>query len=217
MSTRILAHIALPALMLACCAPEPAPQQPTPQEPPPMTSRPSPPSPAKAITETATFAAGCFWCVEAVFEQLDGVLEVSSGYMGGSVANPTYKQVCTGTTGHAEVVQMKFDPTRITFGKLADWFFQLHDPTTLDRQGPDEGTQYRSAMFFHTDAQRQEAEAARQRAQKNWPAPIVTEISAAGPFYEAEEYHQDYYRLNKQAGYCRVMIAPKLEKLGLEK
>jgi peptide-methionine (S)-S-oxide reductase len=217
MLVRTCSVLALASFLLAGCAAEPdgaprAATKPT-QENPTVTS----PRPAAPPPETATFGAGCFWCVEAVFQQIPGVLRVQSGYMGGTVADPSYQQVCTGETGHAEVVQLTFDPARVSFGALADWFFKLHDPTTLNRQGPDEGTQYRSAVFFHSEAQRREAEAAKQRAQPSFRQPIVTEITAAGPFYAAEDYHQDYYRQNRQAPYCRVMIAPKLDKLGLEK
>jgi peptide-methionine (S)-S-oxide reductase len=173
-------------------------------------------TPPGAVTEVATFGAGCFWCVEAVLERLDGVLDVRSGYMGGTVANPTYKQVCTGTTGHAEVTQVTFDPGRIPYATILDWFWKLHDPTTLNRQGPDEGTQYRSVIFWHTDAQREEAERSKREAQARFEDPVVTEIAKAGPFYEAEGYHQDYYRNNAGQPYCQVMIAPKLHKLGLD-
>ncbi len=165
----------------------------------------------------ATFGAGCFWCVEAVLEQLDGVLDVTSGYMGGEVDRPSYKEVCSGTTGHAEVVQVRYDPARVSYGTLLEWFFQLHDPTTPDRQGADVGTQYRSAIFYHSPEQRQEAEAAIRKLEADhaFAAPIVTEVSAATTFWPAEGYHQDYYRLNKEQGYCRAVIAPKLGKLGL--
>lgn len=169
--------------------------------------------------EIATLGAGCFWCVEAVLEQLEGVLAVSSGYMGGHVERPTYKQVCSGTTGHAEVVQVSFDPQKIAYSEILEWFWRLHDPTTRDRQGNDVGPQYRSVIFYHSDAQREAALASRDRAQASgaFSAPIVTEISPASTYYEAEDYHQDYYRQNRQQGYCRMVIAPKLDKLGLEK
>ena len=170
-----------------------------------------------AKTEVATLAAGCFWCVEAVLEQVKGIVAVESGYMGGRIANPTYKQVCTGSTGHAEVVQVSFDPAVISYADVLDWFWRLHDPTTLNRQGNDVGTQYRSAIFVHSPAQRAVAEKSLGQAQPHFPKPIVTEITDAGPFYPAEGYHQDYYRLNKAQGYCRLVIAPKLDKLGLEK
>ena len=165
--------------------------------------------------QLATFGAGCFWCVEAVFEQLDGVVDVTSGYMGGHVDNPTYKMICTGATGHAEVVQVTFDPSVISFETLLDWFWRLHDPTTLNRQGADVGTQYRSAIFFHSEEQREQAAASKTAAQPAFPSPIVTEITEASTYYLAESYHQDYYVNNKAAGYCRAVIRPKLEKLNL--
>ena len=170
-------------------------------------------------TEVATLGAGCFWCIEAVFEQLDGVKEVSSGYMGGGVDNPTYEEVCSGRTGHAEVVQVTFDPQRISFGKLLDYFWKLHDPTTLNRQDRDVGTQYRSVIFYHSEAQREAAEKSKQAigASGTFRGSIVTEISEAGKYFKAENYHQDYYRLNKTAPYCRSVIVPKLDKLGLER
>jgi peptide-methionine (S)-S-oxide reductase len=171
---------------------------------------------APATTETATFAAGCFWCVEAVLQQLDGVLEITSGYMGGHVPNPTYEQVCTGETGHAEVVQVKFDPARIRYEQLLGWFWKLHDPTTKNREGNDVGTQYRSAIFYHSDEQRRAAEQSVPVAQQYYRDPIVTEIVPAQEFYPGERYHQDYYRQHKQQPYCRAVIAPKLDKLGLE-
>lgn len=167
-------------------------------------------------TQLATFGAGCFWCVEAVLEQLDGVLDVSSGYMGGQVSKPTYEQVCSGTTGHAEVVQVTFDPQTISYAELVGWFWRLHDPTTLNRQGNDVGTQYRSAIFVHDDEQRRVAEASKAAAQQAFDDPIVTEITDANTYWPAENYHQDYYRLNKRQPYCQVIIAPKLDKLGLE-
>ena len=172
---------------------------------------------AAAPSETITLGAGCFWCIEAVLEQVDGITDVVSGYMGGAVIDPTYEQVCSGTTGHAEVVQVHFDPSRIDRDLLLDWFWQAHDPTTLNRQGNDIGTQYRSAVFYHSEEQRIAAEASRARAQAKFTSPIVTEITPASTFYSAEAYHQDYYRANKQQGYCRFIIAPKLEKLGLQK
>lgn len=171
-------------------------------------------------SELATFGAGCFWCVEAVLEQLPGVLDVASGYMGGNVPNPTYDQVCEGDTGHAEVVHVTFDPSKISYSTLLDWFFKLHDPTTLNRQGGDVGTQYRSAIFWHSPAQR---DAAKQKiealtAAKTFSRPIVTEVTQASTYYPAETYHQDYYRRNKtQNAYCRGVITPKLDKLGLPK
>ena len=166
--------------------------------------------------EIASFGAGCFWCVEAVFENLDGVHAVESGYMGGEVKDPTYREVCTGTTGHAEITQISFDPSVVSYETLLDWLWRSHNPTTLNRQGADSGTQYRSAIFYHNDAQRATAEASKAGAQKDFDQPIVTEITAAETFYPAEDYHQDYYRLNKAAPYCQMVIRPKLKKLDLE-
>ncbi len=162
-----------------------------------------------------TLGGGCFWCTEAVFERLEGVHSVVSGYMGGTVENPTYQQVTTGETGHAEVIQVAFDPAVITLDRLLEWFWVAHDPTTLNRQGADVGTQYRSVIFYRDDAQRAVAEASKQSAQKKSRRPIVTEISPAGPFYKAEDYHQDYFKRNQMAPYCQVVIRPKLDKLGL--
>lgn len=168
-------------------------------------------------TELATFGAGCFWCVEAVFERLDGVEDVTSGYMGGHVENPTYKQICTGTTGHAEVVQITFRPDVIEYAELLDWFWRSHDPTTLNRQGADVGTQYRSAIFTHSEEQAAVARKSLAAADLSgaFADPIVTEITPASTYYEAEVGHQDYYRLNARAPYCQVVIRPKLDKLGL--
>ena len=170
------------------------------------TSRPS---------ETATFGAGCFWCVEAVFQNLPGVLSVTSGYMGGQTKNPTYRDICSGTTGHAEVVRVEFDPDAITFTKLLEWFWRLHDPTTLNRQGADTGTQYRSAIFYHSAEQQEVAQSLKGHAQSKFAQPIVTEICAATTFYPAEDYHQDYYANNGSAPYCRAVIEPKLSRLGI--
>jgi len=164
----------------------------------------------------ATFGAGCFWCVEAVFEQLEGVYAVESGYMGGQTENPSYREVCSGTTGHAEVTQIHFDPEVVTFETLLDWLWRSHDPTTLNRQGGDSGTQYRSAIFYHNAAQLEAAAASNATAQAHFAAPIVTEITAASTFYPAEDTHQDYYRLNSAAPYCQMVIRPKLKKLDLE-
>ena len=177
---------------------------------------PVPDEPAAAV---ATFGAGCFWCVEAVLDRLEGVSDVSSGYMGGHAEDPTYRQICNGDTGHAEVVQVRFDPERVSFEDLLAWFWRLHDPTTLNRQGADEGTQYRSAIFYHSEEQRLQAEAARAErdASGEFNAPIVTEITAAATFYTAEGYHQDYYEMNKRQPYCRMVIQPKLNKLGLDR
>ena len=165
--------------------------------------------------ETASFGAGCFWCVEAVFENLNGVKKVESGYMGGHIDNPTYEAVCSGTTGHAEIVQITYDPKIIKYETLLDWLWRSHDPTTLNRQGADSGTQYRSVIFYHNEEQRSIAEASKANAQKYFDDPIVTEITAASKFYLAEDYHQNYYRLNQAAPYCQMVIRPKLNKLGL--
>ena len=168
--------------------------------------------------ETATLGAGCFWCVEAVFQELKGVERVVSGYTGGSVQDPTYEQVCNGTTGHAEVIQITFDPEVITFEDLLYVFWRTHDPTTLNRQGPDVGSQYRSAIFYHNEAQKSIAEKSKQEtdAAGLWPNPIVTEISPFTKFYAAEGYHQNFYRSNPNQPYCRVMIDPKIKKFRKE-
>lgn len=164
--------------------------------------------------ELATLGAGCFWCIEAIFLELKGVKRVVSGYAGGAVANPTYEQVCSGTTGHAEVAQISFEPAVITFEDLLFIFWRTHDPTTLNRQGADVGTQYRSAIFYHNEEQRRIAEQSKANTEASglWPNPIVTEISPLITFYEAENYHQDYYRQNPNQPYCRVVIDPKIRK-----
>jgi peptide-methionine (S)-S-oxide reductase len=165
-------------------------------------------------TEVATLGAGCFWCVDTIFRELRGVKSVVSGYAGGTRANPSYEQVCTGATGHAEVVQITFDPQQISYQDLLEVFFSVHDPTTLNRQGGDVGTQYRSVIFAHSPEQRAIAERtiAEVDARKIWDDPIVTQIADAAPFYPAEEYHQNYYVKNPNQGYCRVVIAPKVAK-----
>lgn len=169
--------------------------------------------PANVKTETATLGAGCFWCVEAVFQDLKGVYKVESGYTGGKVKNPTYREVCNGTTGHAEVARIYFNPDVISFEQLLEVFWTTHDPTTLNRQGNDVGTQYRSAIFYHSDEQRKVAEKSKAGyATKLWDDPIVTEIVPAETFYVAEDYHQNYYNENPNAGYCRVIINPKVRK-----
>jgi peptide-methionine (S)-S-oxide reductase len=164
--------------------------------------------------EIATLGGGCFWCLEAVYEQLNGVLQVASGYTGGSVANPTYKQVCSGTTGHAEVVQVTFDPTTVSYKEILGIFFSIHDPTTLNRQGADIGTQYRSAVFYHSDEQKRNAEMLLKELDGAgiWDSPIVTEITPLTTFYPAEDYHQGYYRNHKYQPYCQAVITPKLTK-----
>ncbi|MBN1556986.1 MAG: bifunctional methionine sulfoxide reductase B/A protein, partial [Lentisphaerae bacterium] len=173
------------------------------------------PAAAPSSTQVATFAGGCFWCIEAVFERLDGVLSAVSGYTGGTTPDPTYRDVCRGTTGHAEAVRITFDPNRVTYEALLDLFWRAHDPTTRNRQGPDTGTQYRSAIFTHSDAQQEAAERSRAALEASgaYESPVVTEIEPAGPFYRAEVSHQDYYRNNPNAPYCRAVIAPKLKKL----
>ena len=220
-----------PLFAIACCGPDavtgPQPRAATP--PPISKSKPdehlmadapthtdSPSNSQAPAEDTATFGGGCFWCTEAVLEQLDGVISVTSGYMGGEVDDPTYKQVCEGTTGHAEVVQVRFNPAVISYERLLEWFFRSHDPTTLNRQGYDVGTQYRSAVFFHSEAQHQTATQLIKAIASNWSDPIVTEVTEAATFWPAEGYHQDYYRGNTQQGYCRAVIMPKLQKLGLD-
>lgn len=163
--------------------------------------------------EKATLGAGCFWCVEAVFEELDGVKSVVAGYAGGWTKNPTYEEVCSGKTGHAEVAQITFDPGKISFGEILDVFWKSHDPTTLNRQGADVGEQYRSVIFFADEKQKATAEESLVRAGKGFATPIVTGIEPLREFYEAEDYHQDYFRNNPRAPYCMFVIKPKLEKL----
>jgi len=165
--------------------------------------------------EVATLAGGCFWCLEAAFQDLKGVEQVQSGYSGGRVPNPSYEDVCTGTTGHAEVVQITFDPAIVSFADLLHVFFTIHDPTTLNRQGGDVGTQYRSAIFYHSPEQKATAEQviAELQAEGLWDAPVVTELKPLDAFYPAEEYHRDYYRRNPDQGYCRAVIAPKVAKV----
>ena len=164
--------------------------------------------------DTITLGAGCFWCVEAVFLELKGVVSVTSGYMGGHVKNPSYKEVCTGRTGHAEVAQVVFDPSVISLDELLEVFWMTHDPTTLNRQGADVGTQYRSAVFYHREEQGELARRYKEELDKSgaFPAPIVTEITPATEYYVAEDYHQNYYALNGEQGYCRMVIRPKLDK-----
>ena len=164
--------------------------------------------------ELATFGSGCFWCTEAVFQQLKGVKSVKSGYAGGTTENPSYEQVCTGITGHAEVIQVEFDPSIISYEELLEVFFETHNPTTMNRQGNDVGTQYRSIILYHSDEQKEIAERVKKRLDESgkWKNPIVTEIKPFTEFYIAEDYHQDYYNQNKNQPYCRVVISPKLQK-----
>lgn len=200
--SQILAAASFLALFVACS---------------PMSANPSSPS-SNSIkwsgqTEVAVFGSGCFWCTEAVYEHVPGVKRVVSGYTGGHVKNPTYREVSDGSTGHAECTRIEFDPAVVSYAQLLELFFESHDPTTLNRQGADEGTQYRSAIFFVDDAQKAAAEKAKQAAQKNFDDPIVTEITPLGVFYEAEDYHQDYFKNNPNAGYCAFVIRPKMKKL----
>ncbi|UCC64072.1 MAG: peptide-methionine (S)-S-oxide reductase MsrA [Anaerolineae bacterium] len=164
--------------------------------------------------DVATLGGGCFWCLEAVFEQLQGAEKVESGYAGGTVPNPTYEQVCTGATGHAEVIQLTFDPEVVTFREILEVFFTIHDPTTLNRQGADVGTQYRSAIFYHSPEQKAVAEKVIQEIEAAgiWDNPIVTEVTPLTAFFKAEDYHQEYYRRNPYQSYCQVVIAPKVAK-----
>ncbi|MFA6456360.1 MAG: peptide-methionine (S)-S-oxide reductase MsrA [Bacteroidota bacterium] len=168
--------------------------------------------------EIATLGAGCFWCVEAIYQRLEGVEKVESGYSGGTVKNPSYEQVCTGRTGHAEVIQVTFDPQKLSYKELLEVFFRTHDPTTLNKQGADAGTQYRSAIFYHSEDQKRIAEQVKNEtdAAKIWDDPTVTEISPYGAFFKAEEYHQNYYNQNSYQPYCMMVINPKLSKFRKE-
>lgn len=165
--------------------------------------------------ELATFGGGCFWCTEAIFLRVKGVESVKSGYAGGKVKNPTYREICSGLTGHAEVIQISFNPLLVSFEELLEIFWNTHDPTTLNKQGADEGTQYRSVIFYHNESQKNLAEQykAQLEASRIFKKPIVTEISPLPEFYKAEDYHQDYYALNQGQGYCQYVIRPKVEKL----
>jgi len=174
--------------------------------------------PAKTMTTTnktelATLGGGCFWCLEATFELLPGVKAVTSGYAGGQKENPSYEEVCSGATGHAEVVQIEYDPHVISYEKLLETFWEVHDPTTLNRQGNDAGTQYRSIILYHNETQKQVAEKSKAAAAKHFSRPIVTDLVALGKFYKAEEYHQDYFRNNPDKAYCQVVIRPKVNKI----
>jgi peptide-methionine (S)-S-oxide reductase len=170
------------------------------------------------ISEKATLGGGCFWCLEAVYDQIDGVISVVSGYAGGTRPDPTYEQVCSGRTDHAEVVQVSFDPQKIRYEDLLEIFWKAHDPTTLNRQGADVGTQYRSIILYHDEAQREAAQKSKSELETSGrlKGPVVTEITPLEAFYPAEVYHQGYYASNLNAGYCRIVIAPKLKKLGLK-
>jgi len=214
---RLAALIALTLPLLACGADPSAPgasESPNPKKP---AGSPVTQPPMTETQQTATFATGCFWCTEAVFQRIKGVEKVVSGYIGGSVKNPTYDEVCEGTTGHAEAVQITFNPKVVGYDKLLEVFWASHDPTTLNRQGHDVGTQYRSGVFFHSDDQKKTAEASKAKHQADFKDPIVTEITKADVFYPAEGYHQNYFNLNSSRNpYCRIVIWPKLKKLGLE-
>ena len=169
---------------------------------------------AKAATEKLVVGGGCFWCTEVVMQRVNGVKKVVSGYSGGHVANPTYEQICSKTTGHAEAIQVEFDPKKVSLATVLEVFFSAHDPTTLNRQGADSGPQYRSCIFYANDAQKAAAEEAKKKAQVGWKDPIVTEVAALKNFYAAEDYHQNYFNLNfNRDGYCSIVIAPKLRKL----
>ena len=178
----------------------------------PMNAQPAPAN-TNAPTQLATFGGGCFWCLEAVFERFAGVQSVTSGYAGGHTTNPTYKQVCNGDTGHAEVVQIKFDPAQIRYEQLLEIFWEIHDPTSPNRQGADEGTQYRSIILYQDETQKRAVEKSKAAAATRFKDPIVTEIVPLKQFYAAEAYHQDYYRNNPRYPYCAVVISPKLKKL----
>lgn len=165
-------------------------------------------------TELATFGAGCFWCVEAVFQRLEGVIKIESGYSGGKIKNPSYREVCEGTTGHAEVCRIEFDPKKISFAELLEVFWKTHDPTTLNRQGNDHGTQYRSVIFYHSEEQKELAQKYKDEINKSgaYPNPVITEISPLINYFPAEDYHQNYFNQNGSEGYCRYVIQPKVEK-----
>lgn len=200
-----LATVAL-ASLFSCAQPPPAKQ---------LTSNNKIMNTTTAGTETATFANGCFWCTEAIFEQLDGVISAVSGYTGGQTENPTYKEVCAGTTGHAECLQITYDPAKISFDELLEVFWETHDPTTLNRQGNDEGTQYRSGIFYHNPEQKEKAEKYKEALDKSgaFDKPIVTEITPFTQFYPAENYHQQYFDNNENENpYCRIVIRPKVDK-----
>lgn len=185
----------------------------------PMNATPSPTSsPVPQKTATATFGGGCFWCMDAVYQYVPGVIKIASGFAGGLTDHPTYEQVCTGRTGHAEVIQLTYDPSKVSYHQLLDLFWKAHDPTSLNRQGADQGTQYRSIILTSTPEEMAQAEASKKKTQAQFPDLIVTEIVPLKTFYPAEQYHQDYYQNNKDKNpYCQVVIAPKLKKLGLEK
>ncbi len=207
-----LAMLSLAAMLAQAVAPAQEPGQAS--SPSAGTTDPVQKSEKEPATQLATFGGGCFWCVEAVFENVRGVTDVDSGYSGGRTRNPSYKQVCSGRTGHAEVCQIHFDPQQISYAELLEIFWKTHDPTTLNRQGPDTGTQYRSVIFYHSPEQKSLAEKYKQKLDEAgaFPSKIVTEITKAQTFYPAEAEHQDFYRLNPRYGYCAAIVAPKVEK-----
>ncbi|MEO8615524.1 MAG: peptide-methionine (S)-S-oxide reductase MsrA [Luteolibacter sp.] len=210
MNRRNLLSLLLLLPTLASCEP-----QKTTMSPDAKVAAKMPEVPAGA--EVATFGAGCFWCIEAAYRQIPSVYSATSGYMGGSVKNPSYDDICSGSTGHAEVVHVVFDPKKVSYEKILTWFWNLHDPTTLNRQGNDVGDQYRSVIFYYSDEQKKTAEASKAAAKENFKDPIVTAITKASEFYPAENYHQNYYNENKSKNpYCRFVIEPKLKKLKLD-
>ena len=181
-----------------------------------MNANAAPSQNPSSLVKTATFGGGCFWCMDAVFQNLPGVIKIKSGFAGGTKADPTYDQVCSGRTDHAEVIQITYDPSKVSYNQLLDLFWKAHDPTTLNRQGADAGTQYRSIILTSSPEEATEAETSKKKAQAQFHDPIVTEIKPLTVFYPAEQYHQDYYQNNKDRNpYCQVVIAPKLKKLGL--
>jgi peptide-methionine (S)-S-oxide reductase len=201
-ANRVAAPLLRVACLLLCCF----------YLAPVMNAQPSPTN-APAKLQTATFGGGCFWCAEAVFQRIPGVQSVVSGFAGGTTANPSYEQVCTGATGHAEVIQLKFDPAIISYEKLLEIFWEAHDPTTLNRQGNDAGTQYRSIILYSDEAQKKAAEKSKAEAAPHFSSPIVTQIVPLAKFYPAEDYHQDYFNLHRNQSYCQFVIGPKLKKL----
>ena len=210
--TRVLV-VLLPAIALLALAACDAASDP--KEPAVPNAASTPPTPVPADSKLATFGGGCFWCAEALFERIEGVLTVESGYAGGSVKNPSYKQVCRGDTGHAEVVQVRYDPKKVTYEQLLEIFLKTHDPTTVNQQGNDFGEQYRSIILYHDVAQRDVAESVKKalEAAKVFKSPIVTQIVPFVGFWRAEDYHQGYFEANKSESYCQYVIAPKVEKL----
>lgn len=215
---RGLIQVTIPMLWLGmfsgCSQPEVAMSQTSKSKGATGAAEPSEIRQAATTLETATFGGGCFWCIEAVFEEVKGVRSVVSGYAGGSVEKPSYEQVCDGSTGHAEVCRIEFDPAIVSYDKLLEIFWTVHDPTTLNRQGNDVGTQYRSVIFYHSEAQREKAESYKQKLADSgaWDRPILTEIAAAPKFFPAEEYHQGYFAQNPNQGYCSYVIRPKMDK-----